>query len=124
MPPSGCLSPGSWVRGCRFLCVIYVCFTELNLIIGFGWRERRSRGAVRPRGPRGANKATWVWAWAVLICVGCVPFAGFCTPKWLYWVCVETSMKIRRFGVVGEALAVNPGLAVETGPGGVGRRWN
>ena len=34
------------------------------------------------------------------------------------------SVKIRRFGVVGAVLAVDPGLIVETGPGGVGRRQN
>ena len=65
-----------------------------------------------------------MWAWGVLICVGCVTFAGFCASKWLFWVVVEKDVKIRRSGVVGEVLAVNPGLAVETGPGGVGRRWN
>ena len=37
---------------------------------------------------------------------------------------VEKGVKIRRSGVVGEVLALNPGLAVETDPGGVGRRWN
>ena len=47
-----------------------------------------------------------------------------CTLKRLLWVCVEKDVKIRRSGVVGEVLAVNPGLAVETWPGGVGRRWN
>ena len=35
---------------------------------------------------------------------------------WLVWVYMEKGVKSRRPGVVGEVLAVNPGLAVETGP--------
>ena len=79
--PPGCLSRGSGGRDCRVLCVIYVYFKEFNLILGFGWRERRARDAERLWGPRGAGKATWVWAWGGLICVGRVLFAEFCTPK-------------------------------------------
>ena len=72
-------------------------------------------GLVRPHGcePEG-----------VLICVGCVLFAGFCTPKWLVWVFVLKGVKICRLGVVGAVLTVDPGLALETGPGGVGTRQN
>ena len=33
-------------------------------------------------------------------------------------------MTIGRSGAAGEVLAADPGLVVETGPGGVGRRWN
>ena len=55
-----------------------------------------------------------MWAWGVLICVECAIFEEFCTPKWLFWVFVEKSVKIRCSGVVGEVLAVNPGLAVGT----------
>ena len=110
MTPSGCVSRGSGVRDRRVLCVIYVYFKELNLIRGIGWRERRARGTVMPWGPRGAGKATWVWAWGVLICVGRVLFAGLYTPKWLFWVFVEKGAKIRRFGVVGAVPAVDSGL--------------
>ena len=60
----------------------------------------------------------------VLLCAGCVKFAGFCTLKWRFWVLVEKGVKIRRFGVVGAVLDVDPGLEVETGRGGVGRRRN
>ena len=79
---------------------------------------------MRPWGPRGAGKATWVWAWGVLTCVGGVLFAGVCTPKWLFWVFVENGVKIRRFGGVGAVLAVDPELVVKAGPGGVGRHQN
>ena len=98
--------------------MIYLLFKEVHLIIEFGWRERRARGALRPWGPLGAGKAAWVWAWGFLICVGCVLFAGVCNLKWLFWVLVEKG------GVVGGTLAMDPGLAVEIGPGGVGRRQN
>ena len=37
---------------------------------------------------------------------------------------MEKGVKIRRFGVVGRVLAVDPGLVIETGPGGVGRLQN
>ena len=37
---------------------------------------------------------------------------------------MEKGVKIRRFGGVGAVLGVDPGLVVETGPGGVGRRQN
>ena len=73
-------------------------------------------------------------------CVGLVSHAGvglgdselcsvrdicsFCTPKRLVWVSVEIGVKIRRSGAAGEVLAADPGLAVETGPGGGRRRWN
>ena len=77
---------------------------------------------MRSWGLRGAADAVWVWAWGVLICVGCGIVAGFCAPKWLVWAFVERGVKLRCSGVVGEVLAVNPGLAVETGPGGMGRR--
>ena len=33
-------------------------------------------------------------------------------------------VKSSRSGAAGEVLAADPGLVVETGPGGVGRRWN
>ena len=56
--------------------------------------------------------------------VGCVLFAGICTSWRLFRVFAEKGVEIRCFGVVGEELAVNPVLAVETGPGGVGGRWN
>ena len=60
----------------------------------------------------------------VLICVGRVQFARVCTPEWPLWVFVEKGVKIRRFGVAGAVLAVDPGLMVETGPGGAGRLHN
>ena len=72
-------------------------------------------GLVRPRG-RGPG--------GVLICVRCAVFAEVCISKWLFRVVVEKGVKFSRFGVVGEVLVVNPGLAVEAGPGGVERRWN
>ena len=110
--------PVSGVRGSRSSCLVYdLCLAR------FGWRERRARDVVMPWGLRGAVRATWVWAWGFLICVGCEICAGFCSPKWLVWVFVEKSVTIRRSGVVGDVQAVHPGLA-ETGPGGVGRRWN
>ena len=37
---------------------------------------------------------------------------------------LEKGVKIHRFGGVGALLAVDPRLAVETGPGGVGRHPN
>ena len=58
----------------------------------------------------------------VLLCVGCVIFAGLCTPEWLFWVFVKKDVKSCLFGVVGAVLIVDP--RVETGPGGVGRRQN
>ena len=79
---------------------------------------------MKPWGLRGAGKATWVWTWGVLTCVGCVIFAGSCTPNWLVWVFVEAGVKIRRFGVVGAMVTVDPVLVVDTAPGGVGRRQN
>ena len=124
MTPSGCLSRGSGGRDRRVLCIIYVYFKELILIIGFGWRKTLARGAMRPWVPRGAGNATWVWAWGVLICVGCVLFARFYALKGLPWVFMEKGVKLVRFGVVGVVLAVNARLAVETGPGCVGKRWN
>ena len=33
-------------------------------------------------------------------------------------------MKVRRYGAAGEVLAAGPGLVVEAGHGGVGRRSN
>ena len=60
----------------------------------------------------------------VVICVGSVIFEKAYTFKWLLWGFVEKGMKIRCFGGVGAVLAVDPGLAVETGPDGVGRRQN
>ena len=49
-------------------------------------------------------------------------FAGCCALKCLVWVFVENGVTNRLFGVVGVVLSVDPGLVVETGPGGVGRR--
>ena len=60
----------------------------------------------------------------VLIYVGRVIFAGPYTSKWPVWVFVEKGVKICRFAVVRGLLAVDAGLVVETGPGGVGRRQN
>ena len=40
------------------------------------------------------------------------------------WVSVKRSVKVGRSGGVGEVLAEDPGSAVKTGPGGVGRRCN
>ena len=72
-------------------------------------------GLVRPSGCAPAG---------ILICVCRMIFAGCCTAKWLIWAFVEKAVKLRRFGVVGAVLAMDPGLLVETGPGGVGRRHN
>ena len=60
----------------------------------------------------------------VLICVGRVIFAGLYTSKWLLLGFMERGVKIRRFGGVGAVLAVDPGLVIETGPGGERRRQN
>ena len=52
---------------------------------------------MRPWGPRGAGKATWVWVRGVLICVALVTFAELYTSKRLVWGFVEKSVNIRRF---------------------------
>ena len=62
---SGCLSRGSRGRDCRVVCVIYVYYKELCIIVWFGLHERCARDVVRPWGPRGAGKAVWVRAWGV-----------------------------------------------------------
>ena len=77
---------------------------------------------MRPWGPRGAGKVTRVWVRGALICIARVIFAEPFTYKWIVWGFVEKSVNIRRFEGVGAVLAVDPGLVVETGPGGVGRR--
>ena len=63
MTSSGCLSRKSRGRNCRIVCVLYVSFKELCIIIGFRLHERRARDVMRSWGPRGAGKAVWVWAW-------------------------------------------------------------
>ena len=57
----------------------------------------------------------WAWAWGVLICAGCVISAGVCTPEWPFWVFVEKGVDIRRLGVVGAVLTLDPRLVIETG---------
>ena len=53
----------------------------------------------------------WAWGFCFVLL-----FAGFCSPKWLFWVFVEKGVKIHRFGIVGAVLTVDPGLVVEMGP--------
>ena len=65
MTSSGCLSRGSRGRDCRVLCVVFIYFEELCILIGFGLHERRAWDVVRSWGLRGAGKAVWVWAWGV-----------------------------------------------------------
>ena len=65
MPLSGCLSRGSRGRDCCVLCVIYVSFEKLYILVGFGLRERCLRGTARYRSLCGAGKAVWVRAWGV-----------------------------------------------------------
>ena len=116
---SSCLSRGLGVRTGRVLWVVHVYFEELNLIVGFGWRERHGRGTVRLWGPRGAGNAMSLWAWGFVraIC------RALCFQVTI-GVFVETVVKICRFGVIGAVLTVDPRLVVGTGPGGVGRRQN
>ena len=57
---SGCLSRGSRGRDCRVLCMIYVQFKDLRIIIGFSLCEKCARDVVRSWGLRGAGKAVCV----------------------------------------------------------------
>ena len=57
-------------RNYRVLCVGYVEYKELSIMIGFGLCERRPCDVIRSWGPRGAGKAAWAWVWGSLICIG------------------------------------------------------
>ena len=83
MTSSGCLSRGSRGRDCRVVCVLYICFKEICVLIGFGLHERRAQDVMRSWGLRGAGKAVGVWAWGSLICVGRALSADCCIPLWL-----------------------------------------
>ena len=91
--------------------------------MGFGLHERLAWDVVRSWGLRGAGKAARVWAWGNLI---------------LRWVCVICRILYSQVVGLGfredgrEDLTLRScrggvgrgGSVVETGPGGVGRRWN
>ena len=68
-------------RGCRVLCVLYVSFNEVCIIMGFVLCERRPREVGKSWGLRRAGKAAWAWVWGSRICIGCALFAGFCISR-------------------------------------------
>ena len=80
----GCLSRGSRGRDCCVLCVIYVYFAELYIILGFGLHDRCARDVVSPRGLFGADTAVWVRAWGVSFLSGaCFLQISVFTGSWI-----------------------------------------